>query len=79
MVLNCMLVRATQLLSFFSFHQMPCTVPEAAISGSQSQSDLRISTIGFILNLLNMKFPLNQSESESGSDKQWMIQAALSG
>lgn len=54
-------------------------VPEAAISRSQSQSDPCISTIQLILSLLNMKFPSNQSESERGPDKQWMIQASLSG
>lgn len=40
---------------------------------------LRVSSIGSILNRVNMKFPVNQSESESGSDKQWMIRVAEGG
>lgn len=72
---------AVRLLSVFlsTFHCMYSSTPEATISRNQSQSDPWISTIGLILNLLNMKFPSNQSESESGPDKQWMIQAPLSG
>lgn len=42
-----------------------CIFPQSSISRSQSRCSLRISTIGFILKLLNMKFPVNQSESES--------------
>lgn len=62
-----------------SFSHTQPAIPEATISCSQSQSDPRTSTIELVLHLLNMKFPSNQSESESGPDKQWMIQACLSG
>lgn len=62
----------------FSLH-LPLYASHRTRGRYQSQSDPWISTIRFILNLLNMKFPSNQSESESSSDKQWMIQASLSG